>query len=62
VDATSVSGSPVTATLYDPTAAFATTNEPVIVPPETEHVSDFMAPPPVNEQPISSSENPDPET
>ena len=52
----------MTAMLYDPTAAFATLNEPVILPPETEQVSDAAAPPPVSEQPISLSENPEPET
>jgi len=61
VDATSLSGLPVTAMLYDPTAALATINDAVITPPETEQVSDFMAPPPVNEQPVSLSENPEPD-
>jgi len=62
VDATSLSGSPVTITLYDPTAALATLNDAVIVPPETEQVSEATAPPPVNEQSMSLSENPEPET
>jgi len=61
VDATSLSGLPVTAMLYDPTAALATINDAVITPPETEQVSDFMTPPPVNEQPVSLSENPEPD-
>jgi len=61
VDAASLSGLPVTAMLYDPTAALATINDAVIVPPETEQVSDAMAPPPVIEQPTSLSENPEPE-
>jgi len=62
VDAASLFGSPVTAILYDPTAALATINDAVIVPPETEQVSEAMAPPPVNEQPVSLSANPEPET
>jgi len=61
VDATSLLGLPVTAMLYDPTAALATINDAVIAPPETEQVSDAMAPPPVNEQPVSLSANPEPE-
>jgi len=61
VDAASLSGLPVTAMLYDPTAALATINDAVIVPPETEQVSDAMVPPPVIEQPTSLSENPEPE-
>jgi len=61
VDAASLSGLPVIAMLYEPTAALATINDAVIVPPETEQVSDAIAPPPVNEQPVSLSENPEPE-
>ena len=61
VDAASLSGSPVTAILYDPTPALATLNDAVIAPPETEQASEAIAPPPVNEQPVSLSENPDPE-
>jgi len=61
VDVTSLSGLPVTAMLYDPTAALATINDAVIAPPETEQVSDAMAPPTVNEQPVSLSANPEPE-
>jgi len=61
VDAAS-SWLPVTAMLYDPTAALATINDAVIAPPETEQVSEAIAPPPVIEQPVSPSENPEPET
>jgi hypothetical protein len=61
VDAASFAGSPVTAILYDPTATLATINDAVIVPPETEQVSEAIAPPPVNEQPVSLSEKPEPE-
>jgi hypothetical protein len=60
-DAASLAGSPVTEILYDPTAALATMNDAVIAPPETEQVSEAIAPPPVNEQPVSPSEKPEPE-